>query len=91
MDLKAPGSFVTLMTMKVNSAEEKHVLDMRRTVALAEAILTIWLGALPLPSPRLQELCPWDPQTPDYRAWSSQNPLTVDIVLPKKSMIESHA
>ncbi|KIW84082.1 hypothetical protein Z517_03328 [Fonsecaea pedrosoi CBS 271.37] len=54
-DLLAPGRFVTLMTMKMDSAEEEHVFEVRRTVTLAEAILTIWLGATPVPwspSPR---------------------------------------
>lgn len=87
MNLKVPGSFVVLMTIKMNSAEEEHILDVRRTATLAEAILTIWLGALQSPSPQLQKLCPWDPQALDYTAWSSHNPLTVDIVLPNSPMI----
>ncbi|KAL2406428.1 hypothetical protein ABEF93_006428 [Exophiala dermatitidis] len=86
LDLKAPGSFVTLMTKTMKSAEDGHILDVRRTVVLAEAILTIWLGALQSPCLHLQKLCPWDPQALDYTAWSSHNPLTVDIVLPSSPM-----
>jgi hypothetical protein len=35
------------------------MLDMRRTVTLAEAILTVWLCALQR-HPGLQDLCQWD-------------------------------
>ncbi|OAG39733.1 hypothetical protein AYO21_06008 [Fonsecaea monophora] len=87
-DLLAPGRFVTLMTMKMDSAEEEHVFDVRRTVTLAEAILTIWLGALPSPGHHLPGLCPWGRQTLKYRAWSSHNPLEVDIMRPNNEMIE---
>ncbi|KAI0117441.1 hypothetical protein F4814DRAFT_287338 [Daldinia grandis] len=86
MYLKAPGCFVTLMSMKMNSAEE-NVLDVRRTVILAEAILTIWLGALQSPGFQLQNLCPWDPDALDYRPWSSHNPLEVDFTLPNNAII----
>ena len=89
-DLKAPGRFVTLMTMKMNSPENEDVLDVRRTVTLAEAILTVWLGALQSPCFHIQNLCPWDPQTPDYTAWSSHNPLTVDVVKPHNSKTCAH-
>jgi hypothetical protein len=44
--LEQPGRFVTLMTMKMKSMDDQDVLDVRRTVTLAEAILTVWLGAL---------------------------------------------
>jgi hypothetical protein len=91
MDLKALGRFVTLMTIKMNSAEGEHVLDVRRTVTLAEAILTIWLGALQSPCHHLLRLCPWDLQALDYGAWSSHNPLEADIMLPNNQMIESYA
>ncbi|MCJ1406507.1 hypothetical protein MMC19_000572 [Ptychographa xylographoides] len=84
-ELKAPGRFVTLMTMQWNSPENEDVLDVRRTVTLAEAILTVWLGALQSPRSRLQDLYQWDPQTKDYTAWSSHNPLTVDVVEPNNS------
>jgi len=83
--LKGPGRFVTLMTMKMNSSEKEDVLDVRRTVILAEAILTVWLGALQSPSPRLQNLHQWHPQTLDYTAWSSHNPLTIDFSEPNSS------
>ncbi|KAI0540497.1 hypothetical protein GGR58DRAFT_499073 [Xylaria digitata] len=89
MHLNAPGRFVTLMTMKTNSAKEENVFDVRRKVTLAEAILTIWLGALQSPSVQLQKLCPWNPEALDYRPWSSHNPLEEDIVLPKNATIET--
>jgi hypothetical protein len=81
-DLEGPGRLVTLMTMKMNSPEKENVLDVRRTVTLAEAILTVWLGALQSPSPHLQNLRQWNPQILDYTAWSSHNPLAKDVVEP---------
>lgn len=81
-DLDGPGRFVTLMTMKMNSPDQEDVLAVRRTVTLAEAILTLWLGALQSPSPHLQNLCGWDPQIMDCTPWSSHNPLTMDVVEP---------
>lgn len=81
-DLEGPGRFVTLMTMKMNSPDKEDVLDVRRTVTLAEAILTVWLGALQSPSPHFQNLRQWDPQILDYTGWSSHNPLTKDVVEP---------
>jgi hypothetical protein len=89
-DLNAPGRFVTLMSVKMNSPKDEDVLDVRRTVTLAEAILTVWLGALQSPCTHLRSLCQWDPQTLDYTAWSSHNPLTVDIVEPNNSMTCAH-
>jgi hypothetical protein len=68
-DLEGPGRFVTLMTMKMNSPEREDVPNVRRMVTLAEAILTVWLGALQSPSPHLQNLSQWNPQILDYTAW----------------------
>jgi len=42
--------FVTLMVMKMESSDKEAVLDVRRTVTLAEATLTVWLGALQSPT-----------------------------------------
>ena len=80
--LITPGRSITLMTMRMDSPENVDVLDVRRTVTLAEAILTVWLGALKLPCFDLRDSYPWDPQTLDYTGWSSHNPLTVDVVEP---------
>ena len=70
------------MVMKMDSPEKEGVLDVRRTVILAEAILTVWLGALPSRLHGLQSLCPWDSQTLQYTGWPSQNPLTMGVVKP---------
>ena len=83
--LKGNGSFVTLMVMKMESSDEEVVLDVRRTVTLAEAILTVWLGALQSPTHTLQRDCPWDPQTLQYTGWSSHNPLVFNVALPGNS------
>ena len=81
-NLKGTNSFATLMVMKMDSPEKEGVLDVRRTVILAEAILTVWLGALPSRLHGLQSLCPWDSQTLQYTGWPSQNPLTMGVVKP---------
>lgn len=81
-DLKGNDRFVTLMAMKMNSPMNEDVRDVRLTVTLAEAILTLWLGALQSPLPHLQNLCQWDPQILEYTGWSSHNPLTMDVVEP---------
>ncbi|KAF1926327.1 uncharacterized protein M421DRAFT_6956 [Didymella exigua CBS 183.55] len=83
--LKASGRFITLMVMKTDSSQKEVVLDVRRTVTLAEAILTVWLSALQAPAHGLQCVCPWDPALLQYTGWSSHNPLLNDIVLPISS------
>ena len=89
-DLDEPGHFATLMTMEMNSPENKDVLDVRRTVTLAEAVLTVWLGALQSPCHHLRNSCQYHPQISDYTAWSSHNPLTMDIVQPSNSKTSAH-
>ena len=88
-NLEWPGYFVTLLTMKMDNPEKEDVLNVRRTVTLAEAILTVWLGALQAPCPHLQNLCQWDLRVLDYMAWSSHNPLTLDIVEPTTERISA--
>jgi hypothetical protein len=80
--LKGNGRFITLMVMKMDSPKNEDVLNVRRTVTLAEAILTVWLSALQSPSQDLQSACPWDMQTLQYTGWASHNPLMKDVVLP---------
>jgi hypothetical protein len=82
--LERPGRFVTLMTMKMKSMDDQDVLDVRRTVTLAEAILTVWLGALECRSRSgLQDLYQWDIGVRDYTPLCSHNPLALDIVEPR--------
>lgn len=83
--LKGNGRFVTLMVMKMDTSDYEVILDVRRTVTLAEAILTVWLCALQSPSHDFQCVCPWDSQTLQYTGWSSHNPLLNDIVLSRSS------
>ncbi|KAF2008181.1 hypothetical protein P154DRAFT_584800 [Amniculicola lignicola CBS 123094] len=80
--LEKNGRFITLMVVKMDSPDNDVVLDVRRTVVLAEAILTVWLNALQDPSEDLQSVSPWDSQTLQYTGWASHNPLLVDVVLP---------
>ena len=82
-DLKGPGRFVTFMVMKIKNPSVEDVLDVRRTVTIAEAILTIWLGALQSPSSHLKDISPWDLQTLSYTPWCSHNPLILDVVEPQ--------
>jgi hypothetical protein len=77
------------MTMAMNSPEPDDVLNARRTVVLAEAILTIWLGALQSPCPHLQSLRPWEAHFLDCTPWSSHNPLTFDVMEPVRGTSES--
>jgi hypothetical protein len=65
--LKGNGSFVTLMTMKMDSPDEEAVREVWRTVILAEAIFTVWLRAF-ISTPRpLSGVFPWNPETLQYR------------------------
>lgn len=86
-NLEGGDRFVALMIMKIDSPEKEVVLGVRRTVILAEAILTVWLGALQSPSNHLQSLCPWDTQTLEYTGWSLQNPLMMNVVEPNSEEI----
>lgn len=79
-DLKGGDRFITLMTMKLDSPRKEPVLDIRRTVTLTEAILTVWLGALETPPHDLERLCPWETELLAYTGWSSHNPLLKDVV-----------
>ena len=83
-DLTGPGHFATLMMMEMEMerSDAKALLDVRRTVTLAEAILTIWLGALQNPAEDLEKLCPWTYKLLDYTGWCSHNTLTKDILDP---------
>ncbi|KAK6536203.1 hypothetical protein TWF281_000446 [Arthrobotrys megalospora] len=77
--LEEPGHFIALMTIKANSPGIEDVVHSRRVAVLAEAILTVWLGALRNPRWDLKSLYPWDIELLDYRPWCSHNPLTLDI------------
>jgi hypothetical protein len=79
-DLEEPGEFRTLLVMDMNSADLSNVETVRRTVVVAEAILTVWLGALQGCSADLRRASPWLPETLDYSPWSSHNPLRFNIV-----------
>ncbi|KJX93779.1 hypothetical protein TI39_contig4258g00006 [Zymoseptoria brevis] len=86
--LRWPGNFATLMVLRFPSSRPQDVYNVRATVVIAEAMLTIWLGALQdpppnvNPSPRLFDAFPWDLAERDYTPWSSHNPLLVDFTLP---------
>ncbi|SMY29613.1 unnamed protein product [Zymoseptoria tritici ST99CH_1A5] len=86
--LRWPGNFATLMVLSFPSSKPQDVYNVRATVVIAEAMLTIWLGALQdpppnvNPSPRLFDAFPWNLAERDYTPWSSHNPLLVDFTLP---------
>jgi hypothetical protein len=83
--LKPEGQFITLTATSMKAAEGKEALRMRYLVTLAEAIFTVWLGALNgKPENRnVHILCPWDIQKVSYSGCSSHNPLAKDIIVPK--------
>ncbi|KAH7108862.1 hypothetical protein B0J11DRAFT_513074 [Dendryphion nanum] len=64
--LKGPDRFITLMVMEIDSSDRYVVLGVRRTVTLAEAIFTVWLGALQSPAHDLKTLCSSDLETLNY-------------------------
>ncbi|KAJ8110943.1 hypothetical protein OPT61_g6341 [Boeremia exigua] len=79
---KLRSSFVTLMVLKLDCSDPEAILQVRRTVILAEAILTVWLGALQDPKLDLSRECPWDSEILQWTGWSSHNPLDDDLTLP---------
>jgi hypothetical protein len=66
------------MTMRAESRKDQDVLDVRRTVALAEALLSARLGAC-RPCAGLCDLYQWDADARDYGGLSLRNPQMVDI------------
>lgn len=89
-DLKGGDRFITLMITKLDSCKKEAVLDVRRTVTLAEAILTAWLGALESPPRDLERLCPWGTGFLAYWGWCSYNPLLVDVAEPRDDTDPDH-
>ncbi|KAK3353699.1 hypothetical protein B0T25DRAFT_568888 [Lasiosphaeria hispida] len=87
--LSRAGPFVTLLSKEAMSPESKDVVEARYLVVFAEAIFTIWLGALTGGNSanseerfHLRSLCPWDVYGTTYNGLCSHNPLTKDISLP---------
>jgi hypothetical protein len=83
--LKPKGQFITLMAMNMKAAEGKEALRIRYLVTIAEAIFTVWLGALneKPENKNVRTLCPWDVLNVSYSGCSSHNPLTKNINIPK--------
>ncbi|KAF3937721.1 hypothetical protein ABW19_dt0202778 [Dactylella cylindrospora] len=78
--LKRPGHFITLMSIGRNTSPMRYFMSHRRLSVLAEAILSVWLGAIQDPSRSLRDLCAWDVESLGYRPWCSHNPLILDII-----------
>ena len=88
--LRQSRNFITLMTVEI--ATSKHVLEIRRRVVLAEAVMTVWLGALNtsrLESHSLRLMYPWDPVLLDYVGASTHNPLEYDVMEPDDQTVEA--
>ncbi|RYP29501.1 hypothetical protein DL767_006691 [Monosporascus sp. MG133] len=93
--LNRKGPFLTLLSMQLESPEPGEVLKARQLIILAEAVLTVWLGALGEVNRdsygeeqkrlRLRHLCPWDLDEISYRGACSHNPLDVDVHSPTGS------
>ncbi|KAI0490277.1 hypothetical protein F4859DRAFT_500702 [Xylaria cf. heliscus] len=84
------GRFATLLSMEVKSSEPNEVAMARQLMVLAEATLTIWLGALyvgrldyQLQCLPLRSLCPWGLEQISYCGLCSHNPLSLDITYPE--------
>ncbi|KAI1660095.1 hypothetical protein F4813DRAFT_313106 [Daldinia decipiens] len=87
--LDRKGPFITLLSMDVTSSEPNEVVKARQFIVLAEAIFTIWLGALTEGREGTKEehillrsLCPWSPEQISYGGMCSHNPLSFDISYP---------
>ncbi|KAK0745450.1 hypothetical protein B0T18DRAFT_463401 [Schizothecium vesticola] len=88
---RTTGHFATLLTMEPASSEIGDVTGARELVVFAEAIFTIWFGALTETESasvtgragrhrRLHSLSPWDhPQQFNYKGLCSHNPLVLNL------------
>lgn len=48
------------MIKEIDDPANEAVLDVRRTVTIAEAVLTVWLGALLVPNGKFRSAYRWD-------------------------------
>lgn len=83
------GIFTTLLAVEATSRKSKDVVETRYLVTFAEAIFTVWLGALSEGNPGnysrrlcLRSICPWELDQISYMGTCSHNPLTKDVILP---------
>ena len=88
---RTTGHFATLLAMEVASSEIGDITKARELVLFAEAIFTIWFGALTGTESaggtgraenhrHLHSLSPWDhPQQFNYKGLCSHNPLALEL------------
>jgi hypothetical protein len=81
-DLCCPGDFITLMQMPFTGPSPQDIFEIRAIVTVAEAVLTVWLGALRNPSALLRDAFPWSHDEKNYTPWSSYNPIEKDFLVP---------
>ena len=84
--LTKKGDFVALLSKQLDTYEPHEIVETRRLLVLAEAVLTIWLGALSSGKPELYQerrslrcLGPWNVEDIPYQGLCSHNPLSKDI------------
>ena len=78
------GKFVTLLEVPFADDSTEEIKRVRTQVALARAVLVIWLGAVTKQSRKaITGLVPWDVETINYLGLSSHNGLWRNIRAPK--------
>jgi transposase-like protein len=94
---RTTGHFATLLTMEAASSEIGDITKARELVVFAEAIFTIWFGALTGTESasmtgraekhhHLHTISPWDhPQQFNYKGLCSHNPLILDLKFGQES------
>ncbi|KAH6619330.1 hypothetical protein B0J18DRAFT_481739 [Chaetomium sp. MPI-SDFR-AT-0129] len=97
------GHFATLLVMDPVSPESEDIIKARELVVFAEAILTVWFGALTETGGtdrtnqhrRFHSLSPWGrpwdhPQQFKYKGLCTHSPLSLDLVLPGTAQLPKH-
>lgn len=80
------GQFVTLLEVPFADDSAEEIKRVRTLVALAKAVLVIWLGAVGKQSRKaIAGLVPWDIATINYLGLAGHNPLLRNISDPKLS------
>ena len=85
------GKFVTLLEIPFADDSVQEITRVRTLVALAKAVLVIWLGAVDKPSRKaITGLVPWDIETISYLGLVAHNGLSRNIRVPKPPEKDEH-
>jgi hypothetical protein len=73
--------------LRMDSQEYQDVLRVRHIVTFAEAVFTVWLGALHeaqyIHEQDVRHLCLLGAENGLYKGFANHNPLEMDVTLPK--------